>query len=109
MKIILTANEILAVARTFNQVPGIFKGFISDEKIMNKFMDEMIIVTSKTDAIKLSVEKDSNEFTIIIDEMFFMEVINEFGSMVHGIVAIIMSAGASCKRIADKYRKDGGE
>lgn len=103
MKIIITTNEILTTARTFNTFPGIFKGFISDEKILKEFYTELRVAADKTTAF--TVEINMETVTIDIKEEFYIELINEFGGMINGICSIVMGAGASIKRIGDKYKK----
>lgn len=102
MKLVFTRNELVLMVKTTMSLPGLMKKFLTDDYIISTFENKMLELTTKTTAIKCI--KGDDDYTIAIDELFTIELINEFGSLVNAMITLTMGAGARMKMIADKYK-----
>jgi hypothetical protein len=102
MKLVFTRNELVTMVKTTMSMPGLMKKFLTDDYIINNFEEKMLDLTKKTNAIVYS--KVNDEYTIEVNEMFTLELINEFGSLINAVITLTIGVGARMKMIADKYK-----
>lgn len=102
MKLVFTRNELVTMVKTTMSLPGLMKKFLTDDYIISTFEIKMLELTKKTTAVECI--KGDDDYTIAIDELFTIELINEFGSLVNAIITLTIGAGARLKMIADKYK-----
>ena len=102
MKLVFTKNELVTIVKTTMTIPGIMKKFLTDDYIIKTFEEKILELNKKTTAVLYS--KVDDEYTIEVTEMFTLELISEFGSLINAMITLIIGAGARMKMIADKYK-----
>lgn len=102
MKLVFTRSELVTIVKTTMTIPGLMKKFLTDDYIINTFEEKISELNKKTTAVKYI--KGEDEYTIALDELFVLELINEFGSLVNAMITLTIGAGARMKMIADKYK-----
>lgn len=99
MTIILTKNEILATAKTVGNLPFIKRLMVSDDKIVEKFFDNLVKETAETKAV--TVRNFGDEIRIEIEEEFMVDILELGGDIVKGLFSIAMGL----KPMVDKLNK----
>lgn len=102
MKLVFTRNELVTIVKTTMTIPGLMKKFLTDDYIINTFEEKISELNKKTNAVKYI--KGEDEYTIALDELFVLELINEFGSLVNAMITLTIGADDRMKMIADKYK-----
>lgn len=99
MTIILTKNEIIATAKTIGNLPFIKRLMVSDDKIVEKFFNNLVKETASTKAV--TVRMLSSEIRIEIEEEFMVDILELGGDIVKGLFSIAMGL----KPMVDKLNK----
>ncbi len=102
MKLVFTRNELVTMVKTTMSIPGLMKKFLTDDYIINTFETKMLELTKKTTVV--SCDKCDDGYVISLDELFVLELISEFGSLVNAVITLTIGAGARMKMVADKYK-----
>lgn len=101
MTIILTKNEIVATAKTVGNLPFIKRLMVSDDKIVEKFFNNLVKETASTKAI--TVRMLSSEIRIEIEEEFIIDVLDIGGDIVKGLFNIAMGLKPMVDRLNKKW------
>lgn len=102
MKLVFTKNELVTMVKTTMTIPGLMKKFLTDDYIIKTFEEKILELNKKTTAVVYS--KVNDEYTIEVTEMFTLEMISEFGSLINAMITLTIGVGARMKMIADKYK-----
>lgn len=102
MKLVFTKNELVTMVKTTMTIPGLMKKFLTDDYIIKTFEEKIVELNKKTTAVVYS--KVNDEYTIEVTELFTLELISEFGSLINAMITLTIGVGARMIAIADKYK-----
>ena len=107
MTITITIDELLRIAKEIKKVESVVgrvkAATITKKVLIEKLERGAVEMRQQTDAIKLTVAKDT--VFINIDTDFIVELTKAYGDMIKGVVSLVTTSETKLKGLFSKWTK----